>query len=82
MLERISQRDGRQSARSVVVSVVIVIMIIITTFKTLFHYSNIESFQKSLRIQILRVLLVDMMRRVGCSVSHVPLIDGTNCCGG
>jgi uncharacterized membrane protein YciS (DUF1049 family) len=40
MLERISQRDGRQRERSVVVIVVIVIMITITALNTLFHYNN------------------------------------------
>jgi len=50
MLERISQRDGRQRDRSVVVIVVIVIMITITLLNTLFHYNN------SLRTQATRKL--------------------------
>jgi len=43
---------------------------------------HLERFQRSLWIQILRALPVDMMRRVGYSVSHVALIDGANFCGG
>jgi len=43
---------------------------------------HLEKFHRSLWIQILRALPLDKMRRVGCSVSHVALIDGANFCGG
>ena len=43
---------------------------------------HLERFQRSLRIQILRALPVDKMRRVGCSASHVAVRDGANFCGG
>jgi len=50
MLERISQRDGTQRTRSVVVIVVIVNMITITALNTMGSYSN------SLRTQATRKL--------------------------
>ena len=50
MLERISQRDGRQRTRCVVVIVVIMIVMIIITLNTLGSYSN------SLRTQATRKL--------------------------
>ena len=43
---------------------------------------HLETVQRSLRIQILRALPADKMRRVGHSASNVPVRDAANFCGG
>jgi hypothetical protein len=46
------------------------------------HLLLLQTIQRSLRIQILRTLPADKVRRVGHSVSHVPVRDAANFCGG
>jgi hypothetical protein len=41
-----------------------------------------QAVQRSLRIQILRALSLDKMRRVGYSASHVAVRDVASFCGG
>ena len=43
---------------------------------------HLETVQRSLRIQILRALPADKMRRAGHSASNVPVRDAANFCGG
>lgn len=48
-------------------------------FSQLLH---LETVQRSLRIPMLRVLPTDMIRSVGHSMSHFPVRDVANVCGG
>ena len=58
------------------------VRVVILNYQYSSQILHLERFQRSLRIQILRALPLDKMRRVGYSVSHFARTDGANFCGG